>query len=78
MLILKIYKWFSKDSTVNIIHSQTQRSLKVGLQNLKHHKPPGPSKSSTRKKTSKHGAYIISGIYPIHNRLSQVMDAAKL
>lgn len=36
MLILKIYKWLSKENTVKIIHSQIERSLKVGLQNLKH------------------------------------------
>lgn len=50
----------------------------MGLQNLKHHKPARPSKSSTRKKISKHVAYIISGIYTINKRLSHIMDAAKL
>lgn len=36
MLILKIYKWLSKENTVKIIHSQIERSLKVDFQDLKH------------------------------------------
>lgn len=79
MLILKIYKWLSKENTVKIIHSQIERSLKVGLQDLKHqNKSPTPSKSKTRKKTSKHVSYRISGIYIINNKLSHGINAAKL